>query len=95
MTFVSNYFASKRWEKVGRQELHSAPYKQEIDPWCKAKANFFSSWVYIPYPQAFMIMMFIIAAVVIVCSIVIVVIFAIKVTMVVIVIKVFIVITIL
>jgi hypothetical protein len=27
-----NYLASKRWEKVGHQELHSAPYKQEIDP---------------------------------------------------------------
>jgi hypothetical protein len=27
-----NYFASKRWEKTGHQELHSTPYKQEIDP---------------------------------------------------------------
>jgi hypothetical protein len=27
-----NYLASKRWEKVGRQELRSTPYKQEIDP---------------------------------------------------------------
>jgi hypothetical protein len=27
-----NYLASKRWEKVGHQELCSAPYKQEIDP---------------------------------------------------------------
>jgi hypothetical protein len=27
-----NYLSSKRWEKVGHQELHSAPYKQEIDP---------------------------------------------------------------
>jgi hypothetical protein len=25
--------ASKRWEKVGRQELRSTPYKQEIHPW--------------------------------------------------------------
>jgi hypothetical protein len=24
--------ASKRWEKVGRQELPSTPFKQEIDP---------------------------------------------------------------
>ncbi len=29
-----NYLASKRWVKVGRQELRSTPYKQEIDPWC-------------------------------------------------------------
>jgi hypothetical protein len=29
-----NFLASKRWEKAGRQELHSTPYKQEIDPWC-------------------------------------------------------------
>jgi hypothetical protein len=28
-----NYLASKSWEKVGRQELRSTPYKQEIDPW--------------------------------------------------------------
>jgi hypothetical protein len=28
-----NYLASKKWEKVGRQELRSTPYKQEIDPW--------------------------------------------------------------
>jgi hypothetical protein len=27
-----NYLASKKWEKVGRQELRSTPYKQEIDP---------------------------------------------------------------
>jgi hypothetical protein len=27
-----NYWASKKWEKVGRQELRSTPYKQEIDP---------------------------------------------------------------
>jgi hypothetical protein len=32
-----NYLASKRWEKVGRQELHSIPYKQEIDP--RGKTN--------------------------------------------------------
>jgi hypothetical protein len=29
-----NYLASKRWEKVGCQELRSTPYKQEKDPWC-------------------------------------------------------------
>jgi hypothetical protein len=28
-----NYLASKGWEKVGRQELCSTPYEQEIDPW--------------------------------------------------------------
>jgi hypothetical protein len=28
-----NYLVSKRWEKVGRQELRSTPCKQEIDPW--------------------------------------------------------------
>jgi hypothetical protein len=28
-----NYLASKRLEKVGRQELRSTPCKQEIDPW--------------------------------------------------------------
>jgi hypothetical protein len=27
-----NYLASKRWVKVGRQELHSTTYKQEINP---------------------------------------------------------------
>jgi hypothetical protein len=27
-----NYLALKRWEKVGRQEFHSTPNKQEIDP---------------------------------------------------------------
>jgi ABC-type uncharacterized transport system permease subunit len=27
-----NYLASKRWVKVGRQELRSTPYKQEIHP---------------------------------------------------------------
>jgi hypothetical protein len=32
MTFAPNYLASKRWEKVGRQEFGSTPYKQEIDP---------------------------------------------------------------
>jgi hypothetical protein len=32
MTFVPKYLASKRWEKVGRQELRSTPYKQEIHP---------------------------------------------------------------
>jgi hypothetical protein len=28
-----NYLASKRWVKVGRRELRSTPYKQEIHPW--------------------------------------------------------------
>jgi hypothetical protein len=28
-----NYLASKRWEKVGGQELRSTPCKQEINPW--------------------------------------------------------------
>jgi hypothetical protein len=32
MTFAPKYFASKRWVKVGRQELGSTPYKQGIDP---------------------------------------------------------------
>ncbi len=32
MTFVPNYSASKRWEKVGDQEMRPTPYKQEIDP---------------------------------------------------------------
>jgi hypothetical protein len=27
-----NYFASKRWEKFGLQELCSTPYKLETDP---------------------------------------------------------------
>jgi hypothetical protein len=27
-----NYLPSKRWEKVGRQELRSTSYKQEIHP---------------------------------------------------------------
>jgi hypothetical protein len=27
-----NYLTSKRWQKVGRQELCSTPYKQEINP---------------------------------------------------------------
>jgi hypothetical protein len=27
-----NYLASKRWVKVGCQELRSTPYKQEIHP---------------------------------------------------------------
>jgi hypothetical protein len=34
MTFAPNHLASKRWEKVGRQELRSTPYKQEINPRC-------------------------------------------------------------
>jgi hypothetical protein len=33
MTFAPNYLASKRWEKVGHQELCSTPRKQEIHPW--------------------------------------------------------------
>ena len=33
ITFLPIYLASKRWEKVGHQELRSTPYKQEIDPW--------------------------------------------------------------
>jgi hypothetical protein len=35
-----NYLASKRWEKVGRQELRSTLCQQEIDPWmrgCKSQ----------------------------------------------------------
>jgi hypothetical protein len=32
MNFALNYLASKSWKKVGRQELFSTPYKQEIDP---------------------------------------------------------------
>jgi hypothetical protein len=32
MTFATNYLSSKRWEKVGHQELHSTSYKREIDP---------------------------------------------------------------
>jgi hypothetical protein len=28
-----NYLSSKRWEKVGRQELRSTPCNQEINPW--------------------------------------------------------------
>jgi pullulanase/glycogen debranching enzyme len=35
-----NYLASKRWEKVGSQELRSTPYKQEINPW----VVFHKSW---------------------------------------------------
>jgi hypothetical protein len=27
-----NDLASKKWEKVGRNELRSTPYKQEIEP---------------------------------------------------------------
>jgi hypothetical protein len=27
-----NYLASKRWKKIGHQELRSTPYKQEINP---------------------------------------------------------------
>jgi hypothetical protein len=27
-----NYLSSKRWEKVGLEELRSTPYKQEINP---------------------------------------------------------------
>jgi hypothetical protein len=33
MKMELNYLASKKWEKVGRQELRSIPYEQEIDPW--------------------------------------------------------------
>jgi hypothetical protein len=33
VTFAPNYFTSKRWGKVGRQELRSTPCKQEIGPW--------------------------------------------------------------
>jgi hypothetical protein len=32
MEMEFNYLASKKWEKVGRQELCSTPYEQEIDP---------------------------------------------------------------
>jgi hypothetical protein len=32
MTFVPKYLTSKRWEKVGGQELLSTPYNKEIDP---------------------------------------------------------------
>jgi hypothetical protein len=34
-----NYLASKRWEKVDRQELGSTPYKQEIHPWWNDGSN--------------------------------------------------------
>jgi hypothetical protein len=27
-----NFLASKRLDKFGHQEMHSTPYKQEIDP---------------------------------------------------------------
>jgi hypothetical protein len=37
-----NYLASKRLEKVGRQELSSTPYKQEINRW----DGFQKSWAY-------------------------------------------------
>jgi hypothetical protein len=37
-----NYLASKRWEKVGRQELCSTPCKREIDP----RSGFHKSWVH-------------------------------------------------
>jgi hypothetical protein len=30
---MPSYLASKMWEKVGLQELHSTPYKREIDTW--------------------------------------------------------------
>jgi hypothetical protein len=33
MTFVLNYLASKRWGKVGHQELRSTSFEQEIDSW--------------------------------------------------------------
>jgi hypothetical protein len=30
MEMELNYLASKKWEKVGRQELRSTPYEQEL-----------------------------------------------------------------
>jgi hypothetical protein len=37
-----NYLSSKGWEKVGRQQLGSTPYKQEIDP----RGGFHKSWAH-------------------------------------------------
>jgi hypothetical protein len=37
-----NYLASKKREKVGRQVLRSAPFKQEIDPWSDILTFFFN-----------------------------------------------------
>jgi hypothetical protein len=37
-----NYLASKRWEKVGHQELCSTPYKQEMDP----RGGFYKRWAH-------------------------------------------------
>jgi hypothetical protein len=45
MTFAPNYFASKRWETVGHQELRSACNKQEIDSRFSGLAQNFSSLV--------------------------------------------------
>ncbi len=42
MKMKLNYLASKKWEKVGRQELSSSPYEQEIDPW----GGFHKSWAH-------------------------------------------------
>jgi hypothetical protein len=33
MTLRPNYLVSKRWEKVGHQDLRSTPYKQESNLW--------------------------------------------------------------
>jgi hypothetical protein len=33
MKMELNYLASKKWKKVGRQELRSTTYEQEINPW--------------------------------------------------------------
>jgi hypothetical protein len=39
-----NYLSSKRWERDGRQELRSTPYKQEIDPRLTGMENQFLFW---------------------------------------------------
>jgi hypothetical protein len=39
-----NYLASKRWEKVGRQELRSTPYKQEINPKTPVQVSVTTLW---------------------------------------------------
>jgi hypothetical protein len=49
MTFAPNYFTSKMWEKVGRQELGSTPSKQEMDP----RGAFQKSWAHDVKRKAF------------------------------------------
>jgi hypothetical protein len=47
MKMELNYLASKKWGKVGRQELLSTPFEQEINPW----SQFFKAFIFSPHDK--------------------------------------------